>query len=347
MKKMLYLALVAVILFGTFLQFSPAKAAALTSMKDTMTRMQKNTLSDHVVSFVATSGVAAAGTITVTWPVTFVGEASIDYTDVDVTDNATPLTLAATASGATWGAVFSDDGAGTRNKLTITSDSGTITAGHTIVITIGLGATSGDKQILNPTSAANSIIISLTSGADSGTLAVAILDNDQVQVSGDVDEILEFSLSANSMALGTMTSSAVAKAATAVDMVTSTNADSGYAVTVQDVGSGSNPGLYNTQAAKLIASADATLAAGTEGYGLAAKRLSGSGATGTVDAKYAFDYASSTQVGGLLRTATNLMSATGPVDDETVGMKVEAAIASITPAGNYADTLTFICTGTF
>jgi hypothetical protein len=217
-----------------------------------------------------------------------------------------------------------------------------IVAGAFIQIVIG----SSSDLVTNP-GASNSVATTITTKEagsatiDSGVCANAIISDDQVAVTADVDETISFSISSPTAALGTMTTGTIASAS-AITLTMSTNASAGYVVTVQDEGDASNPGLYkSTVTTKLIASSQATLANGTEGYGIQA--AAGTGAP-TIDAAYLY---TGNDVGALSRTAATMVSKSGAVDGNTATMTVKAAISATTPAGDYADTLTLICTGTF
>src|SRR3990172_1592337 len=123
-------------------------SASLTAMSDTMTRLKLSQASDHVIKFTTPNGVAAAGTITIDFNTASFSTGSTEFGDVDFTHGATTgsetsETLAATCSGTTWGAAFAT------NVLTITSCTGTVTAGDKVIITIGLAASGGDAQISN------------------------------------------------------------------------------------------------------------------------------------------------------------------------------------------------------
>jgi hypothetical protein len=316
-----------------------AFAASLTALSDTLSRMKASTASNHTIKFTTPSGVAAGQTMTITFPTGFtIG--SVDYTDIDVADDGVDLTLAATASGTTWGAAFSGQ------VLTITSGTGTIAGSSVITIEIGLNATfgvAGDAQIINQTVAQNNtdpkIVIGGTFG-DAGTIAVEIVADDQVVLSASVDPSITFSLSANSSAFGSLSTGSVTTSSPNIDLTIATNANAGYTITVKDQGSGSAAGLYNSDASYNIASASATLSAGTEGYG-----IQGSSAQATIASPY---NVSGNQVGALQTTAQNLATYnTSTSGNHTITVTHKAAISGSTKAGSYGDTLTYIATGNF
>ncbi len=336
------------LILSLFFIFTPSvHAASLATLSDTMTRIRVSTASNHTMVFTTPTGVAAGQTVIVTFPDGtangFVGTSGIDYTDVDVLDDGTDLTLATVPATTTWGAAFS----GTNlNVFTLTSGTGTIAAASVITIRIGTNATTGatgDKQITNPNTSGTKIIAITGSFTDTGNIAVPIATYDQVVVSATVDPSITFTLSSNTAALGTMTTGAVASAS-AITLTMGTNAGGGYGVTILDEGNGSVGGLYKSAApTKNVTSATATLSAGTEGYGL-------QGTTGTGSPTIASPYnTSGNGVGQLQRTAQTLVSYAGPtgVTNQTATIAFKAAIAASTPAGSYADTATLIMTGNF
>jgi hypothetical protein len=332
-----------------FIMVPRAQAASLSTLSDTMTRIKVSQLSNHTLVFTTPTGLTSGQTMVVTFPdgsaTGFVGQAGIDYTDVDVLDDGVDVTLAASPTGTTWGAAFS----GTYlNTLTLTNGSAAVVAGSIITIRIGLNAVTGatgDKQLTNPTSSGSkTVTIGGGTFADNGSIAVPIATDDQVVISATVDPNITFQISSNSASLGTMTTGAVATASD-ITLTMGTNAISGYTVTIQDEGSGASDGLYKGSApTRLIDSASASLVAGTEGYGV--KGVSGTGSP-TITAPYLTGGAD--QVGALQRTAQSLVSYNGPTGstNQTATLRVKAAISASTPAGSYADTLTLIMTGTF
>ena len=156
--------------------YNNAQAANLSVISNTLSDSDISSLSNHTIQFtVPTSspGVIAGGTIVVTFPAGFV-MGSVAFGDVDFAINGAEQTLAAAASGATWGATVSGQ------NLTLTSQTGVVTAGQTVRIRVGTNAVTGvtgTNRVTNP-STANSFEFLVTAGAaDSGRTRVAILDN--------------------------------------------------------------------------------------------------------------------------------------------------------------------------
>jgi len=155
--------------------YSNAQAANLTSISNTLSDSEPAVVSNHFIQFIvptSSPGVIAGGTIVVQFPAGFV-MGTVAFGDVDLSINGTDATLAAAPSGATWGAVVSGQ------NLTLTSGSGTVTAGQIVRIEVGTNATfgtAGVNRVTNP--AVNSYEFVVTAGAaDTGRTRVAIIAN--------------------------------------------------------------------------------------------------------------------------------------------------------------------------
>ncbi len=325
----------------------PASAAAVTSLKDTLSRLQASTAANHTIQFTTPTGVAAGQTITLTFGSGFTMNA-IDFADVDVADDGVDLTLAATPSGATWGAALSGQ------VVTITSGTGTIAASSVIVVEIGTHATAGttgDTQITNPTASSTTVAIAGTFG-DSGTLAINIIADDTVDITATVDPTITFSISDVAIGFGSLSSStgrwatgdalggnASATTPTAAHtLALATNAQSGWAITYSGatLTSGSNT---ITDAATIDEDSDGT--PGSEQFGL--------GASTDGDATIASGYLrdSAADFDFVPSTTTTLVSESVETATETISVSYLANIAAVTEAGSYTTTITYIATGTF
>ena len=341
----------ALIVFFTYPQV--VSAAALTSLSDTMSRLADSTptavYSDHTIKFTTPTGAGdATDTIEVTMPTGFtIG--TVDYTDIDLSHGAstgyeTEETLAATAGVSDWGASFTGQVLSLDHPTNAAN--GDIAASDKVIVEIGLNASGGNAQIQNHATAATYTISIGGDFGDSGKIAIVILADDQVQLTATVNPSITFSISATSSAFGELSTGSVTTSSPDITLTVGTNAQTGYTISVQDEGSGSNPGLYNTTASYLIGSAnssyadEATLSIGNEGVG-----IQGSSAGATIAARYD---KSGNNVGGLERTATTLASySSGMTGNHTVTVTHKAAISSWTKAGSYSDTLTYIATGNF
>lgn len=145
--------------------------------------------------------------------------------------------------------------------------------------------------------------------------------------------------------LGALTIGSVSTASPAISVTNSCNSGGGCTIYVNDLGTSTTPGLYAAAATgtPIIASATATLVAGTEGYGIqAATTTAGSGAALTLSATY---NKTGTAVGGLLIAATQIAQGTSPFSARIITQNTLAAISGLTKAGAYTDTITYSCTG--
>jgi hypothetical protein len=125
LKKIIGAAVASTLLLGS----QPVYAASLTSLSDTLSRAATSVDANHTIKFTTPSGVQAGQNFTITFPSDF-STTTVDYTDIDITDDGTDLTLAATAATTTWGVAFG--GTGSR-VLTVTSGTGTIAASSIII----------------------------------------------------------------------------------------------------------------------------------------------------------------------------------------------------------------------
>ncbi len=349
MKPYKNLASVGLILSIIAMWFAPfvpvVYAANLTSLSDTMSTVKVSTLSNHDISFVTPTGVAASATIILTFQSDFSVAAAMDFTDMDVLDNGTNVTLASSPSGTTWGAVRTSS-----TVITLTNGSAAVTAGHTIRIKIGTNATNqstGVRQITNTTSTGTKTVTISGTFGDTGTISVGIITDDTVAVSGTVNQTLSFSLSANTIAFGTLdsaaaryanTSSGSASDTVAHTLAVATNSQSGYTVTVK--GATLTSGSFTITA---IGSSPATSSAGTEQFGIYATKSGG--VNGTIAAPYATGSSFGYDATGT--TATTFASGTSATNTETYSLHYLANIASTTEAGSYTTTLNYVATGNF
>lgn len=333
-----------------------AQAASLTSLSDTMTRLKVSTASSHDITFtIGGSNTFAAGeTITVDFheddsdfTVAGASSAAADFDFNDGTErtiyNVGSSTNCTGSSGANDISVGIDDTTGIVTFLAC----GSFTAsgsGATVNIQYGSAASGGTNRVTNPSSNGTYVIDIAGTFGDSGSLAVAIASDEQLVITASVDPTITFSLSANSTAFGTLSSSSVTTASPNITLTVSTNAESGYSITVQDAGSGSNPGLYNSSAASLIGSADYSYTNTTDLSSVAGYGIQASSASATIDTRYD---QTGTTVGGFEITPQTLATYGSPASSHTVTITSKAKVTGSTAAGSYTDTVTFIATGNF
>lgn len=330
----------------TLLQPKIAQAAGITAISDTMSRLQISQSSSHAIKFMTAAAIQTNGdTIAITFPTdfNFTGKTigTVSFTHGASTGAESTETLAAAPSGTEWGAVFS----GTQNRtLTLTAP------------TDGIGAAAvalSDKIIItyNSTNSVNGstnttyvgTITVAGSATESGSFAIVLLTTDQFTVSASVDPTITFSLNNTSTDFGVISTS-VDTSSPNITLETSTNATTGYSITIQDQGSGANPGLYNSTASYLLGSADASYNNTADLGSVAGYGIQATSATATIDARYA---QTGNTVGGYERTAQALASYGGVADAQQVVITSKAKVLGSAPAGSYADTVTVIATANF
>jgi hypothetical protein len=353
--------IVSLALIAGLLQQTPAYAASATDFSDTLSTIKESIAANHTLTVTINDAWDESDTLTIDFPNTFntSGFANTEPEDFDITDD-----------GADQNLVASGGCSGTANEIEVTTvntttdtftftrcgSDGAIASGSVITIEIGTHAlfgASGNDQITNQTAVENDtdalVTLAGTFGG-SGSLALEIVVDNDVTVNATVDPRLTCTFAGLTTTFAALTGP-VATSDTNTVITVSTNAPNGFSLSIQDEGSGSNPGLYKGSVPTyLVGSADgafadtATLTADIDGFGVQGSTSGGSGATVTIAARY---NQTGNDVGGLERIATTLASATGAVANRAVTVVHKAAVSGLAPAGSYADTLTYVCTGVF
>lgn len=241
-------------------------------------------------------------------------------------------------------------GIGTATNVTsqtVTFPSGDLTVGtlycfnwtNTAAVAIKGSATASNTGTVTTRASGPSTI-------DSGSYSTASIADDQIVVTASVNQTFSFALSANTDALGTLTTGAVASSPTPRTATVNTNAKNGWNVWAQD----SNTGLTSTSASKTIASTTpgvgSTLSAGTEGYNTGVTQTQTSG-TGTVTVTAAFAGSSATGA-GLDTSLRTIVTSNGTANNAVITLTNNAAISATTPAAtDYTDTITVVGAGLF
>ncbi|KKU47563.1 hypothetical protein A3E96_01785 [Candidatus Uhrbacteria bacterium RIFCSPHIGHO2_12_FULL_46_13] len=194
----------------------PARAAALTSVKDVLSTSESGANANHTIQFVTPSGVLlSTHTVTLTFDGSPLFDVSgLDEDDVDMSEDTTgdigdcgsfataKTTIAGAPDGTNWGVTFSGQ------TIVFTHPSGDdnqdIAAGACVQIRIGDGTVAmdsgtGDAQINNPAGNGDGVaeietidIATDSTVDDSGTAMTATVEG--VAVSVTVDESLAFSI---------------------------------------------------------------------------------------------------------------------------------------------------------
>jgi hypothetical protein len=145
------------------------------------------------------------------------------------------------------------------------------------------------------------------------------------------------SLSATSTSFSSLSPSAVSTSSP--DITITITSSGGFQINVKDAGNGANPGLYkSTTPTYLIQSQDATLSAGTDGYGIQATTTN---ASISINSKY---NKNGNDVGGLSLTDVVLATSSVGVSNATINIKHKASVSALAPTGDYQDTITYTCT---
>lgn len=352
-KHQLFLKVTAGVLISA-LGVVTAFAAVLTNMSDTLSSAKIGALSNHSFVFTTPTGLGNGSTTVITFPSEFVIPAGLTFADVDINVGGAytgTTTLAAVPTGTTLGVVRTST-----TTLTITaSSSAVITAASTVYIRIGTNAisgTTGTFQVTNATTTGNKSIGIAGTMTDNGTTTVNMITDDTVQVSAIVPQSLTFSISSNSINFGNLSnlnpkyaSSTNASGDTADtvahNLLVSTNAPSGYTITVQGqtLTSQQNP----ADTINAIGATPATSSFGSEQFGIYATKSGG--VNGTIATPYAT--ASSFGFNATATTSATFASGSSSTNTETYALHYLANIASITEAGTYSASLVYVGTSNF
>jgi hypothetical protein len=161
-------------------------AATVTSANDYPSTLQTSQAANHRVLFTTPTGVSEGSTIVLTFATSF-DTSTITEDDVDIGDDGTDLTTAATCAGSEQASV-----AMASDVLTITicaGDGGAIAATSSITVEIGTNATSsgtGSNRITNPSSTGNYYVAISGTFGDSGSIVLPIGGDDSLSVTATV-----------------------------------------------------------------------------------------------------------------------------------------------------------------
>lgn len=342
-------------LLVVFTPFQFARAANVTSFKDTLSTLTDSANANHTISWVSPSAVANAATIVLTFATGFSLTGVIED-DIDIAGSTEgELTTAADCTAA-------DDASVVVSGQTITftlctGDGGDFTNSETITVEIGTHALSsgtGTNQINNQTVAQNATDpkISITSGAsDSGSLAVETIADDSVSVTATVDPSVTFSISDVAIGFGVLDA---AQECWANGTPPSTCDSTTEAAHTFSLGTNATDGVALTYNGATLTSAGDTIAVatiagdadGTPGTEQFAIGFDDNAATFTFADTSAYDEASNNYkfVAG---STLPILSIAGPVTATTIDAHYIANISAATEAGAYTTSITYIATGTF
>lgn len=233
--------------------------------------------------------------------------------------------------------------------------------GQTVTFPSG-DLTPGTLYCFNWTNSAAVTVKSGASGSNTGTVttrasgptnidtsgySTASVTGDQIAVTATVPSTFSFALSANTDALGTLSTSSVVSSPTPRTVTINTNAKNGWAFWAKDA----NTGLSSLTASKTIASTtpgtNSTLTIGQEGYntGVTSSQVGGSG---TISIAAPFVGTGTGQGGGLDTTLRTVATSNGTADTAVLTLKNNVTINATTPgASDYTDTITVVGAGLF
>lgn len=230
-------------------------------------------------------------------------------------------------------------------------------SGSTVSIT-GITALSATTQYCADFTTATALTLAtageyhpvVTVGADSTTVAIRTVTNDQIVVTAVVPPLFNLALSANTDTFtSNLSQSAVGvTGATPRTVTVNTNAKNGWFA----YASSSNIGLVSASASHTIASttpgSGATLSAGTEGYIFGVTSITQGTGGGTTSAVAAYSSNGTSTGSGLDTTIRQIASSTGTANGAQLTVKELAAISATTqPGTDYTDTITIIGAGYF
>lgn len=145
-------------------------------------------------------------------------------------------------------------------------------------------------------------------------------------------------LSATSTSFGNLSPSSVITSNPNITLTSSCTSNNGCTIYINDRGDFYYPGLYKASVPTyLISSSDATLTAGTEGYGIQATTTS---SVLILNPKY---NKSGNQVGGLTTEQIVFASSSTSYNNQSIVIIHKASISNLTPAGNYQDLIIYSC----
>jgi hypothetical protein len=350
-----FFTILGIVLGASVVHVELAYAAALSSLSDTLSTVKVSQAADHTIQFVTPTGVAAGTNISITfpagWTIGALATTSIDFATSTsaACSGFTDALISNTASSLTWGV------ATTTSAITFTSGTAVIPANRCIQVRIGSNAVfqgTGSTTIVNPSSATSSVLSIAGTFGDTGTITVNIITDDTVAVTATVSQTFSFTISTSTIYFGVLGSGAAKFASstnTAGDTVeniahtlaVSTNAPSGYTITVRGQTMTSQQNATNTITA--MGSTAASSTPGTEQFGIRATVAGGSGAT--IDPTYAA--ATSYGYDGTATTSAIFATGSGSTNTSTYSLRYVVNIATVTEAGTYAASLNYVATANF
>lgn len=308
-------------------------------------RMKTSTATTGMVCFTPATTSADVKTWSVTFPTGFtVSTTAADWQTSNISTSNLPSGASAWPNATSATAVASSQTVTWTNGTAQTMNSGTQYCYNWTATAAITTASSANPNLSGTMGTKNSSAVDI----DTGAYATATISNDQITVTAMVPALFSFALSANTDALGSISTGAVSTSGTPVTATVNTNAKNGWTVWAKDA----NTGLTSTAASKTIASttpgSNSTLSAGTEGYnmGVASAQAGGSGSI-TIQTPFVYS-ATLGRGGGLNTTLAPIAISNGTADTAVLTLRNNVAINATTPAAtDYTDTITVVGAGLF
>lgn len=173
-----------------------------------------------------------------------------------------------------------------------------------------------------------------------------------VTVTANVTAAISCDTNPASTAFGTLTDTVVTTSTpNTSSSLSCANSALGCVLYIKGTGSTTQPGLWSTSTKTLIESpnitysATATLAAGTEGYGIHGTTTAAGGGD-TLDIVLRYVQWNDNTVGGLATSAISMASTNATTSNREIVVKYKAAISNqTTGASDYEDSIEYFCVG--
>jgi hypothetical protein len=186
-----------------------------------------------------------------------------------------------------------------------------------------------------------------------------LIASDQAVITATVPPTFSFTLGNLSQGLGTLSSSAITPSSPGITAAVGTNANNGWIIWVKSLNQALNSATTGDTIPTITAGGvgtNETVVAGTKGYVLDSNVTVDSATLGTGAVSIPAEYADGDNTGtGTLNKGGSLFSyfsevatADGPTDGDTVTLIARVAISALTQAAtDYTDTLTIVGAGNF
>lgn len=365
LKRLSFVTILALLMqtLSSMLLVSASASSPLSSTYVRLNRMKAGTATSFRLKFTTSAATATEDTLVVD----FNGD---DTTTSRWTDNAngpgvvnatqtTDVSSCATETGAT-GLPGSLSASGSGSAITVTGVTN-LTASTAYCIDF-----TSSSAVTTPTTVGEyhpKVSTKTSSTVDDTTnVAVRILSDDTVTVTGTVPPTFNFVLSGNTDTYTSNLSTSSTVSTTGITATLTTNAPTGWITwaksTNQSSGSAGKGALKSTTASNYtipstngnaLGSAAHTLSNGIEDYGLAVDAITDASGGGTVSADAAYNSVGSTKIGVLDTTIFRpIASASGTANGDVLTIKERATIAGQTPAAtDYTDVIFLIGAGVF